>query len=374
MRRSLAFQVFVSIAAVALGTLLAVAVVMREVFYTAFATYLRMPHRPMMEPMPPGSPGPGRIAAIGAAERALVTSVDQGVLLAALVAVALAALAAVLLARRLSRPLSRLTTAARAVAAGELEHRVEVEGPGEVEQLGHAFNDMAVSLERAEALRTRLVADVAHELRNPVASLRAQAEGMADGVLPLDDARMRSMVEDLEHLSALVDDLQELSVAEAGKLPYEMGRVDVADLVVREVERAQGSVRPGVAVVAECGGAAEVEGDFRRLSQVLRNLLANSMRHTSEGSVTVRCAAVGGEVVVDVVDTGEGIPAADLPFVFERFYRADAVRTPGSGGVGIGLSIARRIVEDHGGSMHAESEPGVVTKVGFSIPAAVGDA
>ncbi|MBA4370448.1 MAG: two-component sensor histidine kinase [Coriobacteriaceae bacterium] len=373
-RRSLAFLVFVAIVSVALTSVSVTGLVVRGTFENAFEAYLTVPHmRPDGTMVPPlGGMGLGRGMMLGAAERTFLNAVDRGIVVAALVAVGIAAVAATLLARRLTRPISRLTAATQALAAGELGHRVETEGPAEVVELGRAFNEMADGLDRAEELRRRLVADVAHELRNPVASLRAQAEGMAEGVLPVDEARLKSVVSDLEHLSHLVDDLQELSVAEAGRLAYDMRRLDVGALAAREGERARDLLPEGVALeVQTAPDLPRVVGDEMRLAQVLRNLLGNAARHTERGSITLACTREDGDVRVEVRDTGEGIPEADLPHIFERFYRADSARAAGTGGAGIGLAISRSIVRDHGGEVFALSVPGAGTTVGFRLPAAV---
>lgn len=360
-RVSLSLQVFLSIVFVSLGTALAVGWFARSSLSSAFDSYLSsLPS--------PGGRGRGRMM-LGAAEQAFIASVDQGVMVAAIVAILLAMVVALLLAAYLSRPLRHLETAAETIASGDLAHRVDPVGPSEVVAIGDAFNRMANSLEVAEKLRRRLVADVAHELRNPIASARLQAEGMADGVLPADTNRLGSLVEDLTHLSTLVDDLQELTVAEAGRLTYEMKAVDAAALVSREVERAASGVAGDVTVVAKgTGEQALVRADERRIAQVLRNLLANSLRHTEHGSVTASLEHRDGEVRISVSDTGEGILAQDLPHIFERFFRADTARASHSGGAGLGLAISRSIITDHGGTMGAASEPGVGTTVWFTLP------
>ena len=361
---SLAFQMFVSILLVALGAVLAVGLIARDALGRAFDTYLAT------LPTPAGGMHMGRgRQLLGAAEQTFVASVDRSVYLGALVAIAIAAVAALLIARYLNRPMRRLETAAEKLAAGDLAHRVEVAGPTEVAALGDAFNSMADSLEEAETLRRRLVADVAHELRNPIAAARAQAEGMAEGILVADSARLESLVEDLHHLSQLVDDLQELAIAEAGRMHYEMCVVDLTTLAERDAERAGATTAPGVQVLFEApGGELCVKGDERRISQVMRNLLSNAVRHTERGSITVVVDREGPSVKVQVKDTGEGIPAADLPHVFERFYRADTARAAKSGGAGLGLAISRTIIEDHAGTMFAESSPGAGATVGFSLP------
>ena len=370
MKRKLVTEVFLGIVVVALLSVGIVGLVARSSAEDAFRAYLlQLPSpRGMM-----GGVGQGRQMVLTGAEQAFVTSLDRSILFGSLAAFGLAALAAALLAYYLTRPLKRLTGAANAVAQGDLGHRVEVAGPVEIERLGDAFNDMAASLSEAEDLRRRLVADVAHELRNPIAGLRAQVEGIAEGVLPANEARMASLVDDTVYLSRLVDDLQELSTADAGQLSYDMQRLDLCAIVEHEVKTAVLRAQPAVTVRSSCDGSTWVEGDEGRLRQVIRNLLDNALRHTEAGSIDVVCHHEGQAAVVEVLDTGEGIPEADLPYVFERFYRADAVRARRTGGAGIGLSIARRIVEDHRGSVFAGNRDDGGAIVGFSVPLAVAD-
>ncbi len=363
-RSGLFWRIFLGTLSAGLGAVLAVSLVTREVFLRALSAYAQtLPsHRGM------GMMGPGRAAALGAAEQAFLASVDRGVLLGALVATVFAALAAFLLARSLSRPLAELEEGASVVAAGDLAHRVEVSGPGEIVALGESFNAMAGSLQRAEELRRRMVADVAHEIRNPLAAARVQAEGMAEGVLPAEPTRLDSLVEDLAHLSRIVDDLQELAVAEAGRLSYDMRPTDIAALASAETQRARNLARPGVEVRSRVPAEpVTVLGDEGRLSQVLRNLLGNALRHTIEGHIEVEVVTDGGFAEVLVHDTGPGIDAESLPHIFERFYRADSARTVATGGAGLGLSISRHIVEDHSGEVLARSEPGSGATVGFRL-------
>lgn len=363
-RRSLVWVTFASIVAVALGSILTTGLIARAALSSAFTSYVEGLEG---TPMSPGR-GMGRMM-LGSAEQAFLNATDQGIMVSALIGVAIAAVAAILLARFLARPVRRLTAGAQALAAGNLEHRVTPEGPGELQDLAVAFNEMAGTLEEGEGLRRRLVSDVAHELRNPIAALRAQAEGVAEGVLPLDDARLASIVDDVAHLSRLVDDLQELSVAEAGRLRYDIATLDVCELVRREVERAEALVADGVTLSAEC--LAEpllAQADERRIAQVLRNLLANATRHTTSGAITVSVSAEDELVRVAVVDTGEGIPEADVPYVFERFYRSDAARAAGTGGSGLGLAISRHIVDDHGGRVFASRNEHSGATVGFELP------
>lgn len=362
-RPSLGLQVFMSILGVSLFTVAVVGFFARTALSRAFDTYLQsLQSTGMMR-----GRGMGRMF-LGAAEQTFIASVDRGVLFAAAVAMAIAAAVAILLASYLTRPLRRLEDAAEGLGEGDLSHRVASDGPAEVAAIGEAFNRMAASLERAEDLRRKMVADVAHELRNPLAAARAQAEGMVDGVVPVTPDRLGSLVEDLQHLSSLVDDLQELAIAEAGRLRYDMDDVAIAAVVRSEVERARPLVHARVALSVSADNDAVVEGDDRRLAQVVRNLLSNAARHTTDGSIVVRVSREPDRVVVSVTDTGEGIGESELPFIFDRFYRADAARSASTGGAGLGLAISRSIVRDHGGDVFARSASERGSEIGFWLP------
>jgi len=366
MKRPLLLQAFFAMLVVALLTVGLSGLITRALFDSAFNSYLET----LPAPMGGRGMGAGRQMMLGGAEQTFLSTVDRGILLGAAIGILLAAIAALAVAYYLTRPIGRLTTAARSLAAGDLTHRVDVGGPGEVASLGEAFNEMADSLAESEELRRRLVADVAHELRNPIASLRAQAEGIAEGVLPADEARLASLADDTRYLSRLVGDLQELSAAEAGQLRYEMQKLDLSALACAEVDRARAQEHPGVDLRCESTGPLVVEGDEGRLGQVMRNLLANALRHTETGGITVVCAAAAGTARVEVRDTGDGIPEADLPYIFERFYRADTARARDTGGSGIGLAVSRRIVEDHAGSVFASNGERGGAVVGFDLPLA----
>ena len=363
-RAGLFWRVFGAILAVALAAVAMTGLVARGALESAFAAYLEtLPSRTGM------GGGMGRQMMLGTAEQAFLTGVDRGIAISAVVAIALAALGAWLLARYLTDPLGRLTGAARSLAAGDLEHRVVTDGPAEVFELAEAFNGMADSLAEAETLRRRMVTDVAHELRNPIAALRAQVEGVADGVLPADGEHLASLVEDVGTLSRLVDDLQELSIAEAGRLRYDIAEFDMCRVVDAETERVRILAQPGVLVESRCPERpVVVSGDEFRMAQVVRNVLSNAARHTRHGSVSVVVERGVESARLSVTDTGEGIDATDLPHIWERFYRADASRATSTGGTGVGLAIARRIVEDHGGTVFAMSEPGAGSTIGFEIP------
>jgi signal transduction histidine kinase len=316
---------------------------------------------------PDGSP------ASAAAGETVVSSVNRGLLWIAVVA-GLVAVALVLGAsRRIFAPVEALTAAVRRMKAGDLDQRVEVESDDEIGELGLAFNGMADELARAEQLRRNMVSDVAHELRTPLTSIRGYLEAMREGMLEPEPQLIESLHEEALLLNHLVDDLQELSLAEAGQLRLDPREVSVADVISHAVTAAgprgeAGNVDLHVDVADDL---PLVEIDARRIGQVLRNLLDNALRHTPPGGeVSVAARLVEDGVEVSVRDTGSGIDPSDLPYVFERFYRADKARSRDTGGVGLGLAIAMQLIEAHGRTIEVESEPGEGARFYFVLPVA----
>ena len=290
-----------------------------------------------------------------------------GVLVACVAGVALS----LALSRQVVKPIAALTAAARKLEKGDLTQRVQHVSSDELGELGHAFNAMADALERGEALRRNMVSDVAHELRTPLSNIRGYLEAARDHVIEADTAVITSLHEEALMLSRLVDDLQELSLAEAGQLKLLRQPMDMRSAI----EQAVAMMQPEAAdkqltLSAEMPpGLPAVHADCERIGQVLRNLLANSLAYTPEGgSVTVSAHAKGKEVEVSVRDTGTGIGPQDLPCVFDRFYRADKSRARKTGGSGLGLAIVKHLVEAHGGHVWAESTPGVGSTFTFTLP------
>jgi two-component system sensor histidine kinase BaeS len=278
-------------------------------------------------------------------------------------------------ASRILRPIRALTNAAQRMASGDLAARVRIRGGDEVARLGSAFNAMADAVERNEQQRKALVSDVAHELRNPLANVRGYLEGAQDDVVRLDGALVDSLLEETLVLQHLIDDLQDLALADAGRLrvhpePTE-GRALAEQVVASHRQQAE---RAGVTLRAEGHRDASVEADPVRLRQALGNLVANALRYTPVGgTVTVRVhgdAAATGPVEFEVVDTGSGIAAEHLPHLFDRFYRADASRSRDTGGSGLGLAITRHLVEAHGGTIGVASKVGTGTRFTIRIPRA----
>ena len=277
-----------------------------------------------------------------------------------------------LLALGMTRPLREMAHAAGKMAQGEYNQRIQTASRDEVGQLATAFNRMSGELESVEKLRRDLVANVSHELKTPISALRAHLENLLDGVEQPNRRTLEIMLQQSERLSRLVEQLLDLSRLESGEIPLDIREVDVRELIEDAVSEV-GLARPHhLTVQAEVpADLPPVLADRERLHQVLFNLLDNAIRFTPPGgSVTVIANRTGGRCEVRVSDTGPGVAAEHLPLLFERFYRADAARARGDGGTGIGLAIARSVVEAHGGTIRAVSEMGHGTTFIFDLPLA----
>mgnify|MGYP006267801867 CR=1 FL=1 len=279
------------------------------------------------------------------------------------------------LARGMTRPLREMAVAARRLETGDYAQRVRTDSRDEVGQLAQAFNAMAAELGAIESLRRDLVANVSHELKTPISALRAHLENLLDGVERPDPATLEVMLAQSERLGRLVEQLLDLSRLESGTAELAREAVDVAALVERvgsEIAVARGG--RGASVTVELAGALPtVEGDRERLHQVLFNLLDNAVRYTpADGRVTVRARADGANLRVEVEDTGPGIPEDQRARVFERFYRLDASRSREDGGTGIGLAIARSIVEAHEGRIWVDAAPGGGSRFVVELPVGAG--
>ncbi|MEV4008486.1 ATP-binding protein, partial [Actinomadura sp. NPDC049753] len=266
----------------------------------------------------------------------------------------------VLVATRLARPVRAVTAAARRMRAGDGSARVTVRAKGEVGELGAAFNEMSEHLDRMERQRRAMVSDVSHELRTPLSNIRGWLEAAQDGVADLGPALTASLVEEATLLQHIVDDLQQLALADVGKLRLHPEPVDVADLVeqIATVYRAAAEAAE-LTLTAEVTGRPHLDADPVRLRQAVGNLLANAVRYTPAGGrVSLRASDDGDDVLIEVADTGPGIAPEHLPHVFDRFWRAEKSRSRQTGGSGLGLAIVRQLAEAHGGSAAVRSEPG----------------
>ena len=322
---------------------------------------------------------------------AFLREVNRSILLAVLAAGVVALALGALFFFQLTAPIRRLTAAAHAISAGDLSQRVTVRAGDELGELADAFNTMAANLAASEGQRRQMVADVAHELRTPLSVMQANLEAMQDGILPTDAEQLASLHEETLFLGRLVADLRLLSLAETGQLKLELVEADLGELVSKAVERMRPTAQAkGINLQTDLPPASPVLADADRLNQVIGNLVDNALRYTpAGGAITIQVGLTAPDradtpllsagrtlYLVTVTDSGAGIPPADLPHVFDRFYRADKSRTRSSGGSGLGLAIVRYLVEAHGGRVWAESpmhqmtgDPGYGTRFSFTLPA-----
>jgi signal transduction histidine kinase len=300
--------------------------------------------------------------------------VNRSILVGALMAGAIAGLVTLAVSHRIVRPIERLTAAARQMEQGDLTGRVSVRSGDEIGQLAAAFNAMADGLTRLEQLRRKMVGDVAHELRTPLTNIRGYLEAARDGLVRPDAALVNNLYEEVMLLNRLVDDLQELALAEAGQLPLECHPVDVGEVTRMAIEaiRPQTEARGLELSLDLPSDLPPVVADPHRIGQVLRNLFNNALEFTPPGGqVTLTARLDGTWVCLEVGDSGPGIAPEQLPFVFERFYRADPSRARATGGAGLGLAIVKQLVEAHGGRVWVKSTPGTGSWFGFTLPVAL---
>jgi two-component system sensor histidine kinase BaeS len=286
-------------------------------------------------------------------------------------ALGLALLAAALVAATLVRPLRRLTDTAERMTAGDLSARARVGGGAELGQLAGAFNRLAGTLAREDELRRAAAADIAHELRTPVAGIVSRIEAAQDGVMENEAANLEAMHAEALRLAALIDDVGKLAEAERPDLLISRAPLDLADSCRLRAAAYEGFfAAKGIAFETHVH-PAPMNGDARRLEQVVDNLLSNALRYTDPGGrVTMRVAREVAGCVVEVSDTGIGIAREDLPHVFDRFWRSDRSRSRATGGSGIGLAVVRELVRAHHGRVELRSELGSGTTARVVLPAA----
>lgn len=316
---------------------------------------------------------PSPTSGLESLEQEFLQRVNRSIFAAGVVAGVIAFVLGSLLVYHITAPLNALAAASRKIAAGDLTARITQPRADEIGQVGRAFNAMADSLAQSEAARRNMIADIAHELRNPLGVLRGQLEGLIDGVFPATPEQFMSLHEETLLLTRLVEDLHELALADAGQLQINRAPTNLGALIEKTVTAFTSQANDKhIALKSEIANELpRVNIDDQRIEQVLRNLIGNALRHTPEGGlVSLRCSreAFGGSVKVSVGDSGAGIAAEDLPRVFERFYRGDKSRSRGGGGAGLGLAIAKQIVNAHGGVIGVESEPGRGATFWFTVP------
>jgi signal transduction histidine kinase len=305
------------------------------------------------------------------AQQRFISSVNQSVLIAILVAGSLAVLLTLIFSQSMLSPIDELTSVARKMEHGDLSQRVKVKSKGEIGELAQAFNAMADGLQQVEQLRRNMVTDVAHELRTPLTNLRGFLEAIQDGVLAPTPENIVSLHQEIMVLSHLVDDLQELSLIEAGQLRLNKQSTALDQEVKKVITITQQEAdAKGIRLNANIPhDLPPVYVDPECLAQVLRNLLENALAYTpAEGNVFVEAQCENGLVEVSVRDTGIGIAPEHLPFIFERFYRADKSRTRITGGAGLGLAIVKHLIEAQGGHVFVDSVMDRGTMISFTLP------
>ncbi len=273
--------------------------------------------------------------------------------------------------RQIARPLDKIARAAHKVAGGDLEQELEDSGYGEVQDLSNSFNNMAATLRHDRELRRNMIADIAHELRTPISVLQGNIEGMIDGVLPENRETLELLHGETLELARLVEDLRTLSLAEAGQLEFDIQQINIADLSERVVDAFKTIAGSrGIDIILTLPEQIRaVNADPARTAQVLRILIDNALKYTPANSkIEVKIAYGKDHVTVSVTDTGVGISAENLPMVFNRFYRTDRSRSRSTGGSGLGLSIAKQLIEAQGGTISAESAIGKGSAFSFTLP------
>jgi len=295
-------------------------------------------------------------------------------LVLALAAAGLAAmLVSLLLSRGIVAPVRRMTTVSQHIAGGHYSERVQIDNHDELGQLAHSFNQMAENLEQVELMRRQLIADVSHELRTPLTAIQGSMEGLLDGVLPAVPETYHQIHQEAGRLARLVDDLQELSRVEAGASPLEIKPAQIGSLILTTIKRLKPQAsKKNINLAADLPKDLPlVSLDEARITQVLTNLVSNALQYTPEGgNIHILARQIKDEIQVSVTDTGIGIPAEHMAHLFTRFYRVDKSRSrQAGGGSGIGLTIARHLVESHGGRIWVESPgSGQGSTFSFTLP------
>jgi len=311
---------------------------------------------------------------MGVAEQAFLDTFRNSLWLAALVAVLVAVALGFLFSWLITGPMRQLTSAARKVAIGDFSQRVSQKTDDEIGEVSAAFNTMAEQLEKKEKSKRQLLADIAHELRNPLSIIQGNLEAWLDGVLTPAPDQIASVYDETVLLSRLVTDLRDLSLAEAGQLKLSQSATELDEFIFAEIASVQNRCQEKqVSISAELPtGLPLVFIDRDRIHQVLHNLIDNALRYIPAGG-TIKIGAsytTPGWVTVSVADSGGGIVPEDLPYVFDHFYKADRSRHRGHGGAGIGLAMVKQLVELHGGKVWVESQKGKGSTFFFTLPVA----
>ena len=298
-------------------------------------------------------------------EKVFISRSNRFLLISLLALGGIAVFLSIIFSRKMTRPIKALTSAAAAIEEGNLRSRVGISGDDEIGRLSDAFNRMARKLEVQEALRKKLTSNIAHELRTPLSAIRGELEGMIDGLISADTETLKSLYAEIGRLKTILNGIEDLSQAEASSLMIRKIDLQLLPFLKNITERLKKTfLDEGVSLELFCDDDLAVSADPDKLSQIIINLLSNDLKATEKnGRVWVKALSAGDKVSIEVGDTGCGIRESDLPFIFERFYRAS------EGGLGIGLTIVRELVEAHGGKITVQSSYGNGSVFTLIIPA-----
>lgn len=373
-RRHLGIKLFLSYLIVILVGVVVLASTAELLVPTAFDRHLAIMSNMMSNMM--GNSTPGLDQSLFTNFRAAVT---EALGFAAIAASFMAVIASIFISRQVVSPLQEMTSASQRIADGSYDERVRVSGnipkkeQDELGQLALSFNQMAAKLEQTEAMRRQLIGDVTHELRTPLTTIKGYMEGLIDGVLPSNEETYTHIYREADRLQLLVNDLQELSRVEAGAYELHRQQTSVKDLIDTALARLNRQFEEKeVALTTHIPNELpSVSVDVDRIEQVLLNLLGNALQYTPPGgSVDISAVQQREEIQIRISDTGIGIPPEHLHNIFTRFYRVDKSRSRSGGGSGIGLTIAKHLVEAHSGRIWVESQgAGKGSTFIFSIPA-----
>jgi len=366
MRRGLAFKLSLLFLVLALVTIGIVAYTADQTVRDQFGNYLQQIRgmQRMMGPM------------LGIAEEAFLGAFRQSLVVSIIASSVLALALGITMGLLFTRPVRRLTSAAKKLAEGDLSQRVTIKTGDEVEELANAFNSMAQNLDAKESGRRHLLADIAHELRTPLTVVQGNLEAWLDGVMQPTPENIASVHNETLLLSRLVTDLRDLSLAEAGQLKMHCEPADILELIRGEqAALAINAEEHKVSLKTDLPATLPpIEADPQRVRQVLRNLLTNAIRYTPAGGTITVAATVSSSasiaprvITVTVADTGVGIAAEDLPHMFTHFYKADHSRHRAGAGSGLGLAIVKQLVEAHGGKVWVDSELGKGSRFSFTL-------
>jgi two-component system, OmpR family, sensor histidine kinase BaeS len=315
-----------------------------------------------------------KVCPVGSAEQAFLNAFRNSLWLAALVAVIASILLALLFSRLITRPLKAVTLSAQKVAAGDFSQRVSQKTRDEIGQVSAAFNSMAEQLNKKEQSRRQLVADIAHELRTPLTTIQGNLEAWRDGVIAPTPEKIALVHDETVLLSRIITDLRDLSLIEGGWLKMHQLPTNLVELVNNEISSISNQAQEHNILLHNNlpVDLPRVFIDAGRIRQVLRNLLVNALRYTNTGGdISIKAiSSSGGWLTVAVSDTGSGIAAEDLPYIFDHLYKSDHSRQRGHSGSGLGLAIVKQFVQAHGGKVWAESQPGEGSTFYFTLPLA----